>query len=59
MSGRKIAGVLCFLVFLIILLHQFIVYGVLIEFKDMCHHEFFAFIFLTFGAGLLLGGELD
>ena len=59
MSSRKIASVLCILVFLIILLHQLIFYGVLIESKDVLHHEFFAFVFLSFGAGLLFGGELE
>jgi len=35
------------------LVHQFFVHGVLIELKDVLHHEFFAFTLLALAIGIL------
>jgi hypothetical protein len=45
---------LCFLTGFLILLHQYIFYGVWFEIADI-HHETFAIAFFSFGLGILLG----
>ena len=36
-----------------ILVHQFFVYGVFIELKDLLHHEFLAFTLLALAIGIV------
>ncbi len=47
-----IAAILVFIA-LAILVHQYLVYGALIELKDVLHHEFFAFTFLALAMGIV------
>ena len=55
MKRRRLYVVSAILIFIAlgILVHQFIVYGVLIELEDMLHHEFFAFTLLALALGIL------
>ena len=59
MDRKQILGIICMLVCPIVLLHQFVFYGKLLELKDVLHHEWFAFVFLAFGIGLLIGEGLE
>lgn len=59
MSRKTVIALLCICVFFLILLHQFLVYGSFLELKDVLHHEFFAFLFLAFGAGVLFSEGLE
>jgi len=55
MKRRRLYVVSAILIFIAlgILVHQFIVYGVLIELEDMLHHEFIAFTLLALALGIL------
>jgi len=55
MKRRRLYAVSAILVLIAlgILVHQFIVYGVLIELEDMLHHEFIAFTLLALALGII------
>ena len=54
---RRIPAAICFVLFLAILVHQIVFYGVVVDLKDVLHHEFFAFVLLAFGIGLMVGDK--
>ena len=57
--NRLIPAAVCFVLFLAILVHQIIFYGVVIDLRDVLHHEFFAFVLLAFGIGLVVSKRLN
>ena len=57
--NRRIPAAICFVLFLAILIHQIVFYGVVVDLKDVLHHEFFAFVVLAFGIGLIVSKRLD
>jgi hypothetical protein len=57
--NRRIAAAICFVLFLAILIHQIVFYGVFVDLKDVLHHEFFAFVLLAFGIGLIVSKRLN
>jgi len=55
MKRRRLYVISAILIFiaLSILVHQYFVYGVLIELEDMLHHEFFTFTLLALALGII------
>jgi len=59
MDTKKIAIIVCFAVFLAVTVHHYLICGRLFDLADMLHHEFFSFIFLSFGVGLASSCALE
>jgi len=60
MDSKKIVVIIiCFLIFIAITVHHFIVCGRLFDLSDMLHHEFFSAIFLALGIGIILGDRIE
>lgn len=58
-NAKTIISIFCILIFLVIVFHHFLFYGSFFELKDILHHEWFAFVVLAFGVGLLVGETLE
>ncbi|MCW4016762.1 MAG: hypothetical protein NWF06_10365 [Candidatus Bathyarchaeota archaeon] len=51
MEWKKLVVIFCFVAFLVIVVHHWLICGRIFDVGDMLHHEFFAFGFLSFGVG--------
>jgi len=58
MSRCKLWALIFILIGIIIILHQFVLYGKIWEWSDSLHHEWFVALSIAFGSGILAGEKL-
>jgi len=58
MSRCKLWALIFISIGIIIILHQFVLYGKIWEWNDSLHHEWFVALSIAFGLGILAGEKL-
>ncbi len=54
MKGNSVVSLISITLGILILIHHLIITSKLFDVNDILHHEFFAGVFIAFGAGALL-----